>query len=367
MNCNVLHLLASVGKGGAEVLLFDLLKHCQKNHRDSIQLLFFGEGDLKEDYISSGLAVQKKTRNFFRRLQVIRKHVKSERIGILHCHGPVHLLYAFIATLGLKTKLILTSHGFKNSFSSRWLLKTAICFSDKVLFVSEAFKIRFLSILKKKDREKYIVLYNGVDHEKITVNIKNSRKGKDNSLALGMTGNFYNDGRDQLTVCKAIHLLNKSQNICYLDFAGGASKGMDQYYRECQEFVNLNKLSGTIKFLGFRDDALDLLQKWDAFVYSSNRDSFGIAVVEALMSGIPVFVNDLDVFDEITENGKYATLYKTKDFDDLAAKILNFMEDPARYLEKAQKAAGYAREKFTIEKHYQNLDQIYNSLLSSES
>ena len=132
MNYKVLHLLGSVGKGGAEVLLFDLLKHCQKNHRDTIQLLFYGDGDLKEDYISTGLAVKKKTRNFFRRLRVIRKHVKSERIDILHCHGPVHLLYALFATLGLKTKLILTSHGFKNTFLSRWLLKTAICFSDKV-------------------------------------------------------------------------------------------------------------------------------------------------------------------------------------------------------------------------------------------
>lgn len=69
-------------------------------------------------------------------------------------------------------------------------------------------------------------------------------------------------------------------------------------------------------FLGLWDDVPSLLATMDAFVYATRHDSFGIAVVEAMASRVPTFVNDWGVMNELTKGGRYATLYKTDDIED---------------------------------------------------
>ena len=219
--------------------------------------------------------------------------------------------------------------------------------------------------LRKKEKNNVFgTLYNGINKRKIPSFKKESFSNLEH-LKLGMIGNFYNNGRDQLTVCEAAKLMHQKGLQFNLDFVGGADGKKKPYLNICTEFVFTNELAGCISFVGFQNNALSLLREWDAFVYSSNRDTFGIAVVEAMMAGIPVIVNDLDVFVEITENGKHATLYKTKDPEDLARKIEAYIIDPTPFHEKAQKAAIYAREKFSIEKHYNSLIEIYKTLLQS--
>jgi len=75
---------------------------------------------------------------------------------------------------------------------------------------------------------------------------------------------------------------------------------------------------------------------------------------------IPVFVNDWGVMQEITDNGKYASLYKTKDDEDLLREFMLFLQNKPLYDEKAKKAAEYVREQYSIEKHIEKLMMVYS-------
>jgi len=133
------------------------------------------------------------------------------------------------------------------------------------------------------------------------------------------------------------------------------------------DFVQANELEELVVFLGSRADVPALLSSWDAFVYASVHDTFGIAVVEAIASGIPVFVNDWEVMLEITQNGKLAQLYPSGSVDGLKEKILDFVDSPGEYLEFANQAANQVRSLYNIETHLNRLSSIYSELLSQQS
>ena len=99
----------------------------------------------------------------------------------------------------------------------------------------------------------------------------------------------------------------------------------------------------------------------DLFFYATEHDTFGIAVIEALASGLPVLVNDWDVMKEITCEGKYATLFRTDDIEDCLDRIRSFagMRADARKITPETMEA--VRNRYSIEKHILELNELYRS------
>jgi glycosyltransferase involved in cell wall biosynthesis len=57
-----------------------------------------------------------------------------------------------------------------------------------------------------------------------------------------------------------------------------------------QELANHLNIQDKVIFTGFRSDIGNLLQAMDLFVLPSQGEPFGIAILEALAAGLPVFV-----------------------------------------------------------------------------
>ena len=112
--------------------------------------------------------------------------------------------------------------------------------------------------------------------------------------------------------------------------SGGLNEKDDAYFDECKYYYLIQGLENYVTYVGDRKDTNNYLSQLDAFVYHSDDESVALSVIEAMMMGINVVVNDNEMIKEITYNGKYATLYKTKDAVDFAEKtrdILNNLED----------------------------------------
>lgn len=358
-----MHFLGSVNKGGAESLFVDLLNFVNHQEEEHFLFSFYEKGDFENYLKKQNKVIKIDPDQKFSLVRELRRNFKTQKITIVHCHSPFHIFYSRIAGFGLPMKFVFTVHGFDETLRSKLFLKIAFSVSDKILFVSEAFKERLKKSIKLNGSSKSKILYNGIQTQKI---LNRERKDvKRHQVKIGMVGNFHNDVRDHLTVCRAANVLKKKKRQFTLQFAGGASKKDSYFLDQCKSFVKENELEREVKFLGFQDDINSLLQNWDLFVYSSNRDTFGIAVVEAMMSGIPVIVNDLDVFREITENGKYATLYKSKDPVELAGIIEDFINNPDPFLKNAKEARNFARKTYSIEAHYQRLTSIYKELVKN--
>ena len=104
-----------------------------------------------------------------------------------------------------------------------------------------------------------------------------------------------------------------------------------------------------------------MLTQADLFVYASDHDTFGIAVVEAMAAGVPVLVNDWPVMNEITDNGKLAAVYKSNNEND----FMNcFFKTTS--LANTKEIAELVKTRFPIEEHIDALvTKVYHPLLKA--
>ncbi|MBI4260383.1 MAG: glycosyltransferase family 4 protein [Actinobacteria bacterium] len=112
-------------------------------------------------------------------------------------------------------------------------------------------------------------------------------------------------------------------------------------------------LGDAVAFLGYRPDRLAIMSRSDVAVFPSVTESFGIAMVEAMVVGTPVVASDIPSFREIAGGGRAAVLTRPGDPDALAAAIVGLAGDPAGAEElratAAERAGRFASSSTTAE------------------
>jgi glycosyltransferase involved in cell wall biosynthesis len=363
----VLHILDSLNRGGAEMLALDLCRNARKNDLD-LSFLATGGGALEEDFKASGVSFYRLQRRYpidFSLILSLRKIITTESIDVVHTHQAVDALQAMAAACGTKTKLVLTFHGYIPDGKNRRALRFLIPRTAANVAVSR----EFLGWLKEKENfdtaKNFHVLYNGVDEARLTPTGKDFRKEigvPGGALLFGMIGNFYAAPRkDQLTVCRALPEFFSKIGNAHFVFVGGAEAGSD--HEECVRFCRAKEIENRVHFTGARADVADVLRALDAFVFSTRHESFGIAVIEAMLAGVPTVLSDIEPLREISRGGEFAEIFKTGDAADLTEKLIKFAESEAFRSDLAQRARDYARRNFSIEAHIGNLRKLYESII----
>ncbi|HOU96410.1 MAG TPA: glycosyltransferase [Bacteroidales bacterium] len=366
-NMKVAFLLGSLNRGGTETMILDIFKD-NSDVRFAKLLVYREEGCLSNEFHSTEWPVYlikpDKTLFALNYLFLLRKLIKNEKINIIHAHQRVDVLYAWFASLGLQIKIIQTIHDFDFKYNKTGIItiKLSLRLALGNIFVSNHQKYYYLSRYKPCKKHFQIVVYNGVNFDKFkTPELKLLQKepiAENKPIQLGMVGNF-NSVRDHFTICRFLKLL-ASQDIEFrFTFVGGKDTGNPQIFDKCYLYCQENGLSEKVVFTGVRSDIPVFLSKLDAFIYSSDHDTFGIAVIEAIAAGIPVFTNDWAVMKEITEDGKRAILYKTGDEIDLLSKFLRFCRNPLPYVKNASENAIWAKNSYNILKHINALNEVY--------
>ncbi len=377
----IAYLLGSLNRGGTETLLLDVFRNATANQLDAIAI-YRKSGVLEADFVSSTvqlykLPFQKNVFNYFFRL---RRLLINQDIKQVHAQQPLDALLAWIATTGLDMKIILTLHGYDLQESSlgKLILSFILKRTDTNIYVSNAQRAYYQQKYRL-DENKQRVVYNGISFKKFdgvksatthsmtsshTMSkediLRDELKLTPDTMLFGTVGNFL-PGRDQLTICKFLRLLKTEDVFFHFVFVGKKVDNSADLYDDCVNYCLQNNLLENVSFLGSREDVPAILSQLDAFLYATDHDTFGIGVVEAMAVGIPVFVNDWQVMSEITDSGKYATLYKTKDEQDLLRHFLLFLQDRTDFMTKAANASSFVRHKYSIEKHIERLKKIYNN------
>ena len=364
----VAYFIGSLNRGGTEMLTLDI---CRKRSFApyEIILIYRNDGELTEEFKATGVPMFRiKPKGakigYFGEL---RRLVKKENISIVHAQTLTNAAMAVLFTFFTKVKLVVSFHGFFRSTSMSILWQTVMWNADAMVFVSEVVRDWYYkkSLFCPKQRCK--VVYNGINFEKFdkkyeTPDFLEARCDGVEKLKFVMVGNFVSV-RSQIVICKSLKLL-KDQGITEFDFyfVGKRVDSESWRYDECVEFCERYGLMEFVHFVGSRGDVPAILQHVDGFIYSTFDDTFGIAVVEAMAVGVPVIVNDWDVMKEITCQGKYATLFETKNEEDCAMKIKELVASIESSRNNALKNVEKVREMFSIEKHIMNLYEIYKTL-----
>ena len=363
----VTYLLGSLDRGGTETLMLDVFRNAKKNNLNA-SCIYRKPGVLEETFLNSGLEIIKLPvgKNILAYLLKLRCFLLKNKTQIVHAQQPIDAFFAYFACQGTHIKVLLSLHGFdfNETKISNLILKFIIKRTATNIYVSNTLRIHYTNKYKLNNEYQKKV-YNGISFQKFDITLKNNlniRKEfniKSDSLLLVSVGSF-NEGRDQLTLCRfANELINKNIDFKLL-LIGKRVDSCAYIYDNCVDYCKKNNLEDIVIFTGIRNDIPEILNQADCFVYATDHDTFGLAVVEAIAVGLPVFVNDWDVMNEITNNGELASLYKTKNEMDLVRKFILFLQN-SNNKDKALKSVEIIRNTYNIENHIKNLQKIYDS------
>ncbi|MBX7117374.1 MAG: glycosyltransferase family 4 protein [Gemmatimonadaceae bacterium] len=158
------------------------------------------------------------------------------------------------------------------------------------------------------------------------------------------------------TVIEAMPAVRAAHPGAHLAIIGGAHETEPGYGDVLRARTRTLGLEGAVTFAGFQADVPRWMQAMDILVHASDREPFGIVVVEAMALGKPVVAGDRGGPAEIITDGTHGLLSPFGDAPALARALGRFLGDPAfaaacgaaaRARAQDFSAARYARELVT--------------------
>lgn len=232
--------------------------------------------------------------------------------------------------------------------------------SDRVICVSNYLEQAYKN--KIQDGSKLQVIYDGINMSCFHAKTETSPKAK---IVIGLAGTApIKNHKDAILALKKVH---QAGHQAILKIAGRWGTGSyDRSYKDgLKDLIAKNELKDFVEFVGMQSDMNRFWAECDLSVVCSKRESFGLAATEAMVCGVPLVCSNTSISGELTENGKNILIYETGNSEELAACILEYINQfGTKELEdKTKRAATYVRENFSIENAAKNLMAVYEEVI----
>ena len=225
--------------------------------------------------------------------------------------------------------------GIIGEIAERFVLLLAKLFAVKIVAVSEFTKRKLIK--NGVSRNKITVVSNGIElykYERIKVK-------KSSFPTLCFIGRLVDHKRvkDLIT---AIFILKKTYPKIKCKIVGeGPEKN------KLIKLTNRLGVSKNIEFLGFvknHDAVIKTIKYSHLLIHPGTVEGFGITLLESMACSIPYVCSDIDVFKEVTENGKGGLIFKHKNPEDLANKIAELLSKKQGYKKKVNEGKKLVRK-----------------------
>lgn len=138
--------------------------------------------------------------------------------------------------------------------------------------------------------------------------------------------------------------------------------GEGSYRKELELFIINNKLQGKVLLLGNRTDVPVLLKLANIFVFPSWYEGLPGALIEAMMSGVPIIASDIpENLECIDPSDSY--IFKKGNIQDLINKMTSALLNEGESIRKAEMAKTIAFKKFSINKVVDDYEKLYEKIL----
>lgn len=225
---------------------------------------------------------------------------QSDLLHVPHYNVPLLWNKKLVVTIHDITHLVNPAR-YAATIYARVMLPAAVKKADAIITVSEDAKVRLVDRLAAPQR-KIHVIYNGVNP---------SFRPGDRSEARNRLGDEFPRGRILLAIGNARPHKNLSNLIQAFEIAAQSissdwklllvADGADKLLQPTQ-FQRTRILTKS----NISDDQLRLMyQAADAFIMPSLNEGFGMPIVEAMASGLPVLCSDIDVFREVAADSAH--------------------------------------------------------------
>ena len=307
--------------------------------------------------LKSHFAAQEKDRflprKYFRLLKQLKLLIKKIKPDIVHAHYLSN--YASLGVLSGFHPLVITAWGSdvfqypKQSFINAFLLKWVIKKADACISTSEVMK-RELSLYTTKE---ITVIPFGVDFDRYIGAAK-----KDEIIRIGIFKRLEKVyGLDRAIMVLPNVQKQLSDLKIELHVFGNGSE--EEFLKKLSQEMQCRE---SVIFHGWtKPEAVPTeLEKLDLCLYLSERESFGVALIEAMAAQKAMVVSDIPAFNDVAKN--YAAVSFVNPFD--LKQITAALVHQIRGLDISSKPSNTnARQQFDIKQNIRVQIELYEQLL----
>jgi N-acetyl-alpha-D-glucosaminyl L-malate synthase BshA len=295
--------------------------------------------------------------------------IKYEKLDVLHVHYAIpHASAAYLAKMILKDEgihipIITTLHGTDITLVGKDptfspVVTFAINHSDGVTAVSDSLRRDTYDNFKiTRDIE---VIHNFIDLKRFTKIDKNHFKkliAPNNEKILIHTSNFRKVKRVEDVIYVFKNVREKMDSKLLLVGDGPERNNVESICRTigyCDD----------IRFLGKQDAVEELLAIADLFILPSEKESFGLAALEAMACEVPVISSNTGGLPEINIQGITGYMSNVGDIEDMSKNAIHILEDETRLNEFKANALAQAKQ-FEISKILPKYEDYYLKVIAS--
>ena len=362
----ILELCLSPDSGGLELYMVRAALYLE--NKTQVVSVINEAGKLHSYYGEASNVVRMRRPSFFSLFLSAKKLaniIDAHAIDVVHMHWTKDLPLAVAAKQLSKRKPALvqtrnmTMTRFKSDFYHKWLYKNV----DLMLPVTYQVKEQLEKFIPEQVRPKIEVLYMGAETTELL-----SETEKDalhlayaipKKFTVGIVGRIEEGKKQYLVVEAAAKLLAKGYELQVLIVGHAMS---ETYLQEFQGEIAGMGLQKDVIFTGFTKEAQKLMQLCDCLVLATERETFGLVLIEAMACGICVLGTNNAGPLEIIDDNETGLLFEKNSSESMAQKIEMLLQD-ASYKERLA-AAGQkkAHEKFDAAKQFEKLYEIFKNL-----
>lgn len=347
---SVVFVIFSFTVGGAETLLVDMINELEKKDIKVYLCVInknYDLGLLKKVSPNVEILLLDRQEGGSKLKYMIKfaKFVLKNKIDIIHCQGINPVKFSILAKI-LRPKckvfdMIHDAFSYLNLSSKDVLIDKLMC--NKIVAISDIVKEQIISRGVKEEQVKKI--YNAIDLNKFSP--REPKEFDRNNIVIGSVARLDPEIKGQDVLLKGIaEVAKKYPNIkCML--AGDPPPGKEENLGILKELTKQLNIENNVEFLGKVFDVPKFLQSIDIFVLPSKSEGFGIALAEAMATGVPCIASDIQGPREIIKDNEYGLLFKTENPNDLAEKIIYMIENMGSHNE--EKVIKYVRENFDLQ------------------
>ncbi|MBD3316696.1 MAG: glycosyltransferase [Chitinivibrionales bacterium] len=356
---------------GVHDQLLSLARHLDTDHF-AVGLCILGNADtpLKHEFERVGMPVKSlNVANGASPLTVTRlaDFLRREKPHVVHNYclktNIVGALAGRLAGIPVVISTELTKRDQAGSPAKRFrdlllypLTRAAYHISDAVVFVSHHVKCEWVG---GGQSNKYRIIHAPYNDRKISAIdpfIGKKRRQSDGVIIGNIARLSPEKGHEDLL--RALPRVIEFYPNAKLRIVGGGP-----YEHYLKELCGRLKLERSVHFVGHKEDVAHELRQMTLFVHPSRSEGMGIAIVEAMMSGLPVIATNNGGIPEVITDGETGILVPPKDPMRLAEAILMILRKPDEARSMGVRAHRSARAGFHPGVFTKKHEDLYRELV----
>jgi len=359
--------------GGGEYCLLNLMLNLNKEKYEPV-LLLQEPGPLSKLAEENGITTYFLKMRGWRRLKylpvnylVTLKHLKKliyeQKIDLVHCNAYRLNPYAALAAKDTHTPCFCHIRWFRKKDHIKKFMLDKV---DLVLTMSE-----YMASFFHGSKAKVKTIYDGIQVPDFKNNvygrekIRNEFKLKKEDIIIGMAAQLTPRKGHKDFIKASVKIRKVFPQVKFI-VAGGAILDDQLSINDLQEYASSINAEN-IFFIGNRSDMKDVFQAMDFFVLPSHVEPFGLVVVEAMASGVPVVATKSGGPEEIISDGEDGFLVPVRSAKSIAEKIIYLLKNPAAAEEMSKAARTTVKKRFNVKKYAVEIEHTYELYLDKKT